>query len=138
MAFDLAQATALKGKKVTVQHNVDGELQEQDGTLLEVNEGAIMFRQSGNKTPQIILVPVIEAIVGQAVKPKKLVAKQIKAVSASDVRQHLVERHGYALSAIEPYSPEDALAFHAGLDHSDLGHTHAEVSTPEESTESAS
>lgn len=128
MAFNLAQATALKGKKITLQYlNDENEVQEQDGVLVEVAPAAIMFRRTNSKSGEIYPAEKIEDIIEQAQKPKKLVVKKIKEVGVNDVRQHLVERHGYPISSIEAMDPAGALEFHKGLDHADLGHNHAAV-----------
>lgn len=44
--------------------------------------------------------------------------------SQDDVRQHLADRHGTSMVMLRSLSAEVALAYHARIDHSDLGHRH--------------
>lgn len=123
----MADYTALKGKKVTV--TTGGEAVE--GLLEEASEIGIVFKPKNSSRSLLIESKDIESIVETSAGPKKLKARVLPQVGEGKYRLHLIERHGYPLADIEAMTEEAAEAFHNGLDHSVLGHTHREPSAAE-------
>ena len=150
MALDLAPYEELTDKKVVVRYNVpDGDekvLTELEGTLMAVAPNiGIMVRPKGKQQGELIKLEDLaeeNPIEVAAASIRDLKPQSLKPVSVDDARKHLVERHGYKISEINPMSPTDAYSFHESLDHTDLGHNHnrgeASEQTASEQSESDS
>lgn len=122
------------GKKVIVVKNLDAPNEdghsaiEIEGTVLSTNQAiGIVIKPKGKTMSELIKTGEIEDVRLVPVTIKAIKAKEIKAVTLDNVRQHLVDRHGFALTLINSADDERALKMHAEIDHSDLGHTHADA-----------
>lgn len=58
--------------------------------------------------------------------PVRLTRRWIAGISAVNVRQHLLDRHGMPFPLIKDMNDEQAHAAHAAINHQDLGHAHGE------------
>lgn len=117
---------------VLILKNEDGSASEVEGKIEAASSVGIAFKEKGKREVALILPEAIEEIQPVPEKPKKLVQKKLKEVTSSTVRQHLLDRHGYARSVVNDMSDESAFSNHAGIDHSDLGHKHVAAETENE------
>jgi len=113
----------LVGKLVVIE-KTNGEVL--NGTLEAANPGVGAVLKPKGKARTILLEwDEIQEISRKARGPKKLRQKHLKPIEITAVRDHLIDRHGYELEAIQALSDQEAAEFHDGLDHSTLGHDHA-------------
>lgn len=103
----------------------DGSLKEVTGTIKMATVAGVAFKQKGKSGVELIdSVDKIEEIDYAPVKQKSVSQKKIKPIEFGQARQHLVDRHGVELSWGKDAEEKAAFDYHAGLDHSNLGHVH--------------
>lgn len=117
----MADFSEFTDKKVTLQLTDNSTV---EGTVEAGSAVGVVFKEKGQRGTKLIEASQIAAIELVAEAPKKLKQRTLPIVTEGKVREHLIERHGYAVSEIEKLSEDDAKTFHDGLDHSDLGHKH--------------
>jgi hypothetical protein len=114
-------------KRVTlIVNSEDGTAQELEGTIVAGNALGVMFKPKGSSKTDIIEGSNIVEVRLAPAKPKKLTVKKLKPIAVGQVRQHLVDRHGYTIADIEKMGEAEAAKFHDELDHSGLGHRHTD------------
>lgn len=125
MAFDASTLPEFVGKNV-ILHKIedDGSVTELEGKIEAGSEVGIAFREKGKRDVGLVEPNQIEEITAVAAKPKTLPQKKLKVIAEGAVRQHLLDRHGYARSQVNPMTEAEAIELHDGIDHSDLGHRH--------------
>mgnify|MGYP000969785004 CR=1 FL=1 len=113
-------------------------LVQEDGTLKELTvkvEAAtvagVAYKEKGKTGLELTSPDQIEEISAAPVKPKAVVQKKVKPIELGGARQHLVDRHGVELSWAKEADEQAAFDYHAGLDHSNLGHVHVEAKPDE-------
>lgn len=117
----MADYSSFTDKKVTLQLTDNTTL---EGTVEAASPVGIVFKEKGSRNGKLIEAAQIAAIEEQAEPAKKLKARVLPIVLEGKHREHLIERHGFKVSEIEPLTEDAAKEFHDGLDHSDLGHKH--------------
>jgi hypothetical protein len=122
MSVDPNTLAQFAGKNVTIKLSGQYADQSGEGRCEAAGPFGVAFKPKG-KGAIIVEAANVEAIEASAVV-KKITRKSLLPATADNVRQHLVDRHGYKVSDIEAYSPEQALEFHATLEHGELGHDH--------------
>jgi hypothetical protein len=122
MSVDPNTLANYAGKNVNIV--LTGEYAELsgEGKVEAASTMGVAFKPKG-KGSIIVLPSDVESIEAAAVI-KKITRKSMLPASLENVRQHLVDRHGYKVSDIEQYTPEQALEFHNTLEHGELGHDH--------------
>lgn len=122
MSVDPNKLADYAGKNVNIK--LSGEYAELsgEGKVEAASTMGVAFKPKGKGTV-IVLPSDVEAIEASAVV-KKITRKSMLPATLDNVRQHLVDRHGYKVSDIEQYTPEQALEFHNSLEHGELGHDH--------------
>lgn len=135
--MDLAR---YQGKRVTLTLNLKkpndtgSSTEELDGTVDLVNGPAMILKPRGSTMTKLIeladIVPDSVQVVPE--KPRELKARRLEPLSLTNARHHLLDRHEYHLKAINTMTDEQAHTEHEQIDHSDLGHYHAERSSDEE------
>jgi hypothetical protein len=110
------------GKNVIIK--LSGEYAESsgEGKVEAASIKGVAFKPKGKGT--VIVLPSDVEAIEAAPLVKKITRKSMLPVSFENVRQHLVDRHGYKVGDIETMTPEGALEFHATLEHTELGHDH--------------
>jgi len=139
MSVDASTLVNFEGKQV-VLHLIeeDGSVTEKNGKVEGASEFGIAFKEKGRREVDLVEPNQIEEIELAPEKPRTLSQKKLKPVADSNVRQHLLDRHGYSRSAVNKMSDEQGAAEHNGIDHSDLGHRHlTEEEVAAKSAESA-
>lgn len=107
-----------------------------EGKVEAASTMGVAFKPKG-KGSVIVLPSDIDAIEAAAVI-KKITRKSMLPVNLDNIRQHLVDRHGYEVEAIEAMTPEQALAWHNNdLNHEKLGHDHEKKPASTEATPAA-
>lgn len=96
------------------------------GTVVSAMDKAIAFKEKGKSNLVLIEAKDIAAIHIAAEAESEMKPRRLNLVELSSVKRHLVDRHGYALADINAMSPEQALEFHDGIDHSPLSHYHSD------------
>lgn len=133
--MDLAQIdlSEYKGKKVTLVRKLDKpnaeghQAEEIEGTVLSGNnEVGIFIKAKGRTMGELVKVDQIEDVRVLPTTIKALKAKAIKMPTLDNVRQHLLDKHGFSISFVNTADEERAAKLHAAIDHSDLGHNHDE------------
>lgn len=126
-------------KKVVVVHRVDGETNavETEGKVEGANALALLLKPKGKTQAVLIEADKIEDVRYVEEKPKALTAKTLKPVEFGQARNHLLERHGLTLEAVNALSEKEAFEQHKGIDHvaSKLGHVHGSKDKPAEASE---
>lgn len=122
-------------QKVVVTYNLDEPnadghtAEEVEGVVTAANEGiALVIKPTGKTMMKLIKAKNIEQIIAAPSTLRIFKQKEIRPAGLDTVRQHLLDRHGVQLSWINGVDEAKALAFHEDLDHSNLGHAHAETS----------
>jgi len=111
------------GKTVSVTLS-GADAGEYEGKVEAASPAGMAFKPRGKST-MVINASDVEAVELPTPGEKKITVKSLKPVGLSDVRQHLVDRHGYKVADIQDnMTPEQAQKFHDELDHSELGHNH--------------
>lgn len=124
----MADYSGYEGKKVVVT-DTSGETYE--GVCEAGSELGIVVKLKNSAKSTLIESKNIDTVTEPAAAPKKLKPRSLPQIAEGKVRQHLLDRHGYAISDIEAMTEEEATAFHNGLDHEGLGHFHREPSAIE-------
>lgn len=103
------------------------------GKVENANPYGFVFKPAGSSKSRLYQADAIEDIRLAPEAEPVLKARRLDPVSLKNVKRHLVDRHGYELTAINEMSPEGALEFHEDdIDHAPLGHFHALPKTKEE------
>lgn len=113
--------------KESILHLVqeDGTLKEVTGTIKMATVAGIAFKAKGKPGMELIdSTEKIEEIDYAPVKAKSVTQKKIKPIEFGQARQHLIDRHGVELSWAKDADEKAAFEYHAGLDHTNLGHVH--------------
>jgi hypothetical protein len=104
----------------------DSSLKETTGKIMVATEAGIGFKEKGKASAELLTLSQIEEIAPAPAKVKSVVQKKIKPIEMGQARQHLIDRHGVELSWGKEADEKAAFEYHAGLDHSNLGHIHVE------------
>lgn len=103
-----------------------GEMKEYK--VEEAAGGFVILREKGKSAPALIKEEDVLSFNPPAPKPPAPIkAKRMNPVEPDAVKRHLVDTHGYTVSAINSLTVEEAVELHEGIDHEglDLGHFHA-------------
>lgn len=122
-------------KEVTLTVIEGGEQKKVVGTMKAATVAGVPWKEKGKAGVSLLTVDQIAAVEVAPEKPKSVTQKKLKPITEGQMRQHLADRHGIALSWCRNASEEEAVAFHNTLDHADLGHKH--VADEEKSSENA-
>ncbi len=104
----------------------DGSVEELEGRVEAASAAGLAFKEKGKRDVILILPQEIEEIEAAPETPKKLAQKTLKAVTRTNVRQHLLDRHGLTRPEANAMTDEAAWDMHEEADHSELGHKHEE------------
>lgn len=125
MTVDATKLESYTDKSVVLQRiQEDGELIELEGKVEAASEQGMAFKEKGKRDVILILPAEIEEIEEAPETPKRIAQKTLKLVKVTNVRQHLVDRHGMLRSDANSMTDEAAMEYHDEIDHSDLGHKH--------------
>jgi hypothetical protein len=122
---------AYEGKKIkfnyTPPKNSADELARTiEGTIDMATDSALLIKERGSAMLKLIelsgIAPdTIEFIVDP---PTEIKQKTAAPVTVGGARNHLLDKHGWKLDAINGTSDEDAYKIHNAIDHVNLGHVH--------------
>lgn len=134
---DLAQYA---DKKVTIVRNLPepnekGEgVVEIEGVVQVANEHGLLIKPKGQVKFELVPASEIEEVYLAKETTKKLKRSKLKLVPLGQARRHLIERHGITLEWANNVTEEQAMEYHASLDHAelDLGHIHVDKSSENE------
>lgn len=110
----------------------DGSLREVIGTIKAATVAGVAYKEKSKPNLELVQADDIEEIDYAPTKPKSVTQKKLKPVEFGYARQHLVDRHGVALSWAKDASEKDAFEYHKTLEHADLGHNHEAVDKKDE------
>ena len=102
----------------------DGSTKEVTGTIKAATVAGVPFKEKGKPGLELTTVDKFYEIDYAPVKAKAVTQKKLNPIEFGQARQHLVDRHGVELTWAKDADEKDAFAYHQGLDHSNLGHTH--------------
>lgn len=133
MSVAVADLTAHVNKRV-ILHVIqeDQSIKEIEGKIEAASEAGLAFKEKGKSSLDLYEPQQIEEISAAPERPKPVTQKKVKPIELGQARQHLVDRHGVALSWAKEADEQAAFEYHEQLDHTDLGHKHV---APKESTE---
>lgn len=100
----IAQWTTWIERRVVAIVNVSDTAVELDGDLKAVHERGIMIRPRGRTSFEMIETIDLESLELYDEKPKRIEPKRMAHVLFGATRQHLADRHGWALDELN--SPE--------------------------------
>lgn len=116
------------GKKVTItvaDPEAEGGQKALEGTVDTGTEMGLLFKPKGKASLELIEASKVISVEVAPESPKKITVKALLPLKDSGARQHLVDRHGYKVSDIDPLSEVDALKFHESeVGHDGLAHNH--------------
>ena len=113
----------------------DNSVKEVEGKIEAASAAGVAFREKGKRDVDLVEPHQIEEIAPAPEKPKRVIQKKLKPIADGNVRQHLVDRHGFSLPQAQELSEADAVELHNNIDHSELGHKHVEPTEDDESDE---
>lgn len=119
-----ADLLALRGEQVVIELD-DEELltpTELQGRLIEADRenGLVVETKVGT-----MIVPMTDVLaVEKATPPGKIVRRTIRPIPLSQVKQHLLDRHGLGWDIVKAMTAKSCLDLHNKIDHSNLGHRH--------------
>jgi len=132
MSVDVNTIEEFSGKQVILHLVEEDGLREVEGKVEAASAAGVAFKEKGQRDLKLVLPDAIEEIQLAPTKPKKAVQKKLKPIEEQHARQHLADRHGYTLEAVNGMSDANAFAEHESIDHTGLGHRH-EADKAEES-----
>lgn len=102
----------------------DGTTSKVVGTVKAASAAGVAFKPKGQSS--VKLLELREILAGEAApeKPKPITQSKQKPVPEGQMRRHLATYHGISLKWCREATEEQAVEFHNGVDHSDLGHKH--------------
>ncbi|AKJ71868.1 hypothetical protein TIN4_71 [Tsukamurella phage TIN4] len=118
------ELTDYDGKRVELK--LVGSDEYVTGTVASSSPEMIAFKEKGKSHLGLVKHDEIEDIRVALEAEPEMKARRLNLVNLDTVKRHLVDRHGYSLADINSMTPEDALAFHDGLNHEPLSHFHAD------------
>lgn len=121
------------GKKVNVKLTTEDEVFE--AVAEEATDFAVILRRKGKSALEMHPADEVENIELRPDVIKELKGRRLDFIVLDNIKRHLVDRHGYGLASVNAMTVEEAYEFHEGLDHSDLGHFHAEAPVKSEREE---
>lgn len=102
----------------------DGTLKQVTATIKAATVAGVALKEKGRPNLELTMVDKIEEIDKAPVKAKAISQKKLKPIEFGQARQHLLDRHGVELKWAKDSDEQTAFDWHAGLDHSYLGHIH--------------
>ncbi len=121
-----------QGAYVSVQATQMGTAVLAEGEITKSNPELMILDRGKGKNPLMIEAREIEHLkeIPRPIVVPKLIIRKLSAVDVDSVRQHLADRHGFALSEIDN-DPAEAMQAHM-LTHLErkLGHIHELLSEP--------
>lgn len=130
MTVDTRTLIDYKGKDVVLK--LVGEDETIEGHVEQASEVGIAFKRKGRRDVEPIFPDALESINVAEKKVAALKQKKTLPVTTDKVKSHLLNAHGYYVSAINGLSPEEAEKEHDSIDHSDLGHNHDKTTASDE------
>jgi hypothetical protein len=120
--------------KAVILHKIkdDNTLEQIEGEIKMATVAGVPFKPKGSAPIELLTVAQIEEVVLAPVKAKAVSKKHLAVIELGQSRQHLADRHGISLKWCKDASEQEAFDYHAGLDHSDLGHDHEKKDKPDE------
>lgn len=123
MSVDPNTLVQFSGKNVNITLTGEYAALSGEGKVEAAGPFGVSFKPKGKGS--VIVEPGDISAIETAAVIKKITKKSLLPATLDNIRQHLVDRHGYEVEAIEAMTPEQALAWHnSDLDHAKLGHDH--------------
>lgn len=119
--------TPYTGKRVTLtflDQEDEGKQVAQEGLVELATEQGVMFKKRGSSGVQLIEAKDVVDVAELPSKEPNVTVKKLQPIAAGRVRQHLVDRHGFAVAVANTLSEVEATVEHDKIDHSVLGHVH--------------
>jgi hypothetical protein len=114
--------------------------EDKEGTVQTANAAAVLLKLKGKSAVEPILTSTIRQIVLAPDSAKEIKQRYLKDVEVGQVRQHLVDRHGFTLDVVnaDDFTEEKAVEVHTEQHSGDLkdqlGHVHGERPKTERET----
>lgn len=122
---------AYEGKKVKFKYTppknaADEVARTVEGTIDMATDSALLIKERGSAMLKLVELSGIDADSIEFIvePPRELKQKTADNVTVGSARNHLLDKHGWKLDAINGTSDEDAYKIHSAIDHVNLGHTH--------------
>lgn len=115
------------GKKASFNLTDDeGNVERIEGTIEATSDQFTFYKPKGKSNGLMVDTSKISDPALAPDTVAELKPRRLNPIAITNIKRHLVDRHGYSIADVDVMSPEDAFAFHEGLDHSPLGHFHAD------------
>lgn len=122
---------AYEGKKIKFSYTppknaADEVARTIEGTIDMATPTALLIKERGSAMLKLIELSGIDTETLEFIiePPRELKQKTVDPVTVSSARNHMLDKHGWKLDAINGTSDEDAFKIHSAIDHANLGHTH--------------
>lgn len=114
------------GKRASFDLTQDGKTERVEATIEATSEQFTFYKPKGKVNGIMVGTDQISNPTLSPDSVADLKPRRLNPIAITNIKRHLVDRHGYPLADIDAMTPEAALEFHESLDHSPLGHFHAD------------
>jgi len=124
--FKAYEGKKIKFKYVPPKNAADDAPRTIEGTIDMATDSAILLKERGSAMLKLIELSGIESDTIEFIvdPPTEIKQKTVAPVTVGGARNHLLDKHGWKLDAINGTSDEDAYKIHSAIDHENLGHVH--------------
>jgi len=127
----LVDFKAYEGKKIKFSYvppknAADDVSRTVEGTIDMATDTALLIKERGSAMLKLIELSGIDSDTIEFIvdPPTEIKQKTVAPVTVSSARNHMLDKHGWKLDAINGTSDEDAYKIHSAIDHANLGHVH--------------
>lgn len=116
----------LDGHRIRVRWNKQGnpEPVEHEGSVVAASKVGLLVKPRGATLAELIASEDILDLEILRNPNLKLITRKLRVMKLTEVRQHLVDRHGCNLEYVENLSDVEAMMLHTEMGHAGLGHVH--------------
>jgi hypothetical protein len=113
----------LVGTRVVVEVSAGGDSWTHEGEVIAAKATDLAIK---TKTDTVIIDMNFVDDIRPADPIVKVVRRKVRPVVLAQVKQHLLDRHGYPWDLVRAATPSLAMQMHDNINHDQLGHRHRE------------
>lgn len=124
VSMDLGTLDNQRIKVTYVQPDDHEVLFEAEGVVIAASPMAILLKPRGAMIAEMIEAANIRHIEIVQNPNAKLIIRKLRVLKPHEVRQHLIDRHGFLVANVEALGDIQAYEGHRAMAHSNMGHVH--------------